>query len=83
MATPRLLHRGYLAMGYPVVGNGFTAWPDDSNHPALHALTGSATARLPRGVDPRSVTAANGDLLAYRVPGGRRTMLVSARVATG
>ncbi|MGN6574710.1 MAG: hypothetical protein ACTHKG_03405 [Nocardioides sp.] len=59
----RLLHRGYLATGYRVAGNGFALWTGSGGRLVVHRTTSDATVRLPGRAD--RFASDGDDLVAY------------------
>jgi hypothetical protein len=57
----RVLHRGYLSTGYPIVGDGFVAWQTGTSA-LVHALSSPAHTRLPRRLDGPSIRAGGGNI---------------------
>jgi len=76
----RLLHRGYLATGYPVAGTGFVLWHGIGGNLVAHSLSSNAAAKLPARADGGAVTSDGGHLVAYRTAGSTATSLTVARV---
>lgn len=61
----RLLHRGYLAMGYPRSGATFTAWPTVRGSLMVRSLTGAAHLVVPRSAGGGTFFRAGGESLAF------------------
>ncbi len=61
----QLVHRGYLSMGFPVTGDGFTVLPAGGTSLLVQSLTSKGRFRLSGGVDQLSMAAGDGELLAY------------------
>lgn len=68
----KILHRGYLSMGYPVAADDFTVLPV-GNSLRVQAISSQARTRLPRGTIAPSVRAGDGDVLAFTTAGADET----------
>lgn len=76
----RLLHKGYLATGYPVAGAGFVVWYTSGGRPLVHSLGSNAAAKLPSRADGGHLTSDGGHLVAYSAVVGAGTSVRVVRV---